>query len=162
MTIVKKWEGYDVPEKSKHYHKFNFYKVVPCGIVCWVKVGNGDGWKRSSVYECEESLIRDGAIELPQEQFVPVVGEECEINLDLKWQEVYICGKTKEGTFVFEDNRGYVDSSVTGTTKFRPIKTEREKVIEGAINIMNDSIDDSQEGWAVALYEAGMLTISKQ
>jgi hypothetical protein len=43
--------------------------------------------------------------------------------------------------------------------KFRPLKTQeqkdREAFIEKAVEIMNNSIDDSQSGWAGALFDAG-------
>ena len=99
----------------------------------------------------------------PQEpeskEWEPKVGEECEgllmdqannpswmvIELLYDFDRDWAVKKVGDGTLAYCD-------------EFRPLKTDKEKdreaFIEKAVEIMNSSIDDSQAGWAAALFDA--------
>ena len=73
-------------------------------------------------------------------------------------EEVFIVGIDKLGNYVFQNDSSecyYSDPS----SEFRPLKTaeelERDAFIEAAVTVMNNSIDDSQAGWVMALHKAG-------
>jgi len=157
MATVKTYKGHDVPEGAicfgaenemfeACFYKDGFYWAV-----------NKPGWRVEYLAIKDPNYLEN----LPQEpeQFVPKVGEECEINLDFKWQTVYICGKNKGGAFVFEDHRGYVDSSIAEITKFRPIKTEREKVIEWAVKEWKREDYPAIGNFFGSMYDLGALTL---
>ena len=63
------------------------------------------------------------------------------VKLPNSWAEDYNLKEIDGVVFVGEGNSG--------------VKSERDMFLDTAINVMNDSIDDSQEGWALALYDNG-------
>ena len=167
MAIVKEFLGLKVPEgatsylgNSEEYHTA-FYKELG-GSVYYSLVPNGK-WEKTAF-----PIPRD-AVELPQEQeYIPKVGDSCEYTAirdgDGQYSAIlagiwYGCKKV----IAFHD--GHVWTSDNGirplkNTIFRPLKTEREKTVDAAIAVMNNSLDDSQQGWALALYDHGMLKMS--
>ncbi|MBL4800203.1 MAG: hypothetical protein JKY50_22635 [Oleispira sp.] len=170
MSIVKKFKGHDVPEDAQYFRE-------DCKSYHPLFIKNEDGYQYRIAIPVSRHKWRldaneyDNLIELPQEPeaFVPVVGECCEsLNSCLahpEWQEVYICGKTRAGDFVFEDNCGYVDSSITASTKFRPIKTEREKfmgkVAEAICGATVAQLDEKSNAKRIAgiIFDAGLANV---
>ena len=167
MAIVKEFNGHKVPEGAKRAYldgeECRFLKKGISGEVlslvglAWVPLPRRyNKWPKDS-------------IELPQEQeYIPKVGDSCEYTAirdgDGQYSAIlagiwYGCKKV----IAFHD--GHVWTSDNGirplkNTIFRPIKTEREKTVDAAIAVMNNSLDDSQQGWALALYDHGMLKMS--
>lgn len=88
------------------------------------------------------------------EWFVPEIGAWCECDYPSKWTKVFVIGPNSESSTVIELQCGET-ISVGSIIEFRPLKTERESFIDWACNVMNNSVDDSQEGWATALYDNG-------
>lgn len=111
--------------------------------------------------------------ELPQEpeQFVPVVGEECEFNVHLESNPASFVVVTVisiiEGRIYFyrKDQKlnscgGRVIKSNNYYHDFRPIKTEREKVINAALNGLTGEFDGFVMDTVIGqLYDAGMLVM---
>lgn len=95
--------------------------------------------------------------ERPKE-FIPEIGDWCEC-LDTTWAHPQWrkCKPRFIGSKKIIYDTEYEEESYTfaHNLKFRPLKTEREAFIDWACNVMNNSVDDSQEGWATALYDNG-------
>lgn len=98
---------------------------------------------------------------------LPPIGCECEYKSDGHHDGFHWCifqGLMSDGSYIIEYHHHTSPSMTTccpfdpSLTKFRPLKTDKEKdreaFIEKAVEIMNSSIDDSQAGWAAALFDA--------
>ncbi len=90
----------------------------------------------------------------PEPEYMPKVGEWCEVRIANSWTKVRFHGECERvGYYVF-----YTDTFVYREIKpseFRPIKSDRDVFIDRAVVVMNASIDDSQKGWAEAIYDNG-------
>jgi len=170
MATVKVFKGHKVPEGAKRAYldgeECRFLKKGISGEVlslvglAWVPLPRRyNKWPKDS-------------IELPQEQeqeYIPKVGEECLVEYPyddgcfkpFHGTKVTILGKCSgyygESVYAAHGSKGYIALTASG---FRPLKTEREKTVDAAIAVMNNSLDDSQQGWALALYDHGMLKMS--
>ena len=141
-----------IPEGATHKMNGSFYiKKEPdfWGIQAGripVMAWDGVAW--------HEVFLNDDAplVEIEAEPYKPVVGGYCEL-LDGIWNKAFFVGYDEDGYYVFRYG-GSLASLNPKETKLRPIKAEREQFIERAIEVMNKSIDDSQQGWAEALYDA--------
>ena len=173
MATVKKWEGNDVPEGATHYSpsgingKGTFYKL-------------SDDESEVKYYWCFASLsdhywsladrgLGNDLIELPQEpeQFVPKVGEACEytaINSHNGEYSAVEAGRWYECKEIIAFHGGFVWTSDNGlrllsNTLFRPIKTEREKVIEWAVKEWKREDYPAIGNFFGSMYDLGALTL---
>jgi len=132
FSTIKGMDGlYDLPQEPEQYTEEND----------WLKVGgrvitpNGEAeiyniTEDSGVITSRGNYCRTELSQVP-EQYMPKVGDECE------WKIGCLCRK---GTYVGINSRGSYVVEIDGEYKgyhkhqieFRPIKTEREKVIEWA------------------------------
>ena len=165
MSTVRKYMGHIVPAGATHYAEkvgswAAFYKVDICGEwVCWL-AKQDTRWSYGGV--------PDDMLALPQEPetFVPVVGEECELTPhNAMWGfsngETVRCtvvGLHLDWIVVVQEHCAPITTRLD-KCDLAPVKSEREEIIDMAVFAMNDSIDDSQEGWAMALFDAGMLSL---
>lgn len=127
-------------------------------------------WRNPHNYNLDASKI-----ELPQEleYLVPVAGEECEVycaynqgepDKDMAWRKTTILSIVgaieNEGLVTFEtgwSEQWYGETDICNLREFRPVRTEREKVI-GAANSAVGAGGYTIE-WASVLYDAGMLVM---
>jgi len=92
----------------------------------------------------------------------PPVGAECEY-LEAgkgRWSQAKVVGYDGPSCVVAIDGAGY--SGSCDIARFRPLQSERDRVIEAAINAMKRAFDRNAPNWsaeakAQALYDAGML-----
>ena len=85
----------------------------------------------------------------------PPAGTICEVYED-KWVETFIIGMDNEGYCVYTTGNQYVAyDGENDTSSFRPVRTEREKTIDTACEMIGDVIG----GRLVVerLYDAGLL-----
>jgi len=164
MTIVKKFKGYDVPEGATHYeaakglYKDAFAKKEPSGGWLWYMAGMSDVWSYAG-----DPL--HNFVELPQEPetFMPKVGEECEFKSSTKseswWEGLYV-GPARDGLHVVQETNGAGVYARKGFV-FRPLKTEREKVIEWALTQDCHPCDGmlSRTDFCGVLFDQGALKI---
>tara|TARA_R110000850_G_C9963662_1_gene464603 strand:+ start:276 stop:764 length:489 start_codon:yes stop_codon:yes gene_type:complete len=157
--IVKKYKGFDVPEGAT-----GFCPETPTKYAAFIRNlegrqqvmamrnGSEDRW----AYDSTE--LKD-LIELPQEPeaYMPKAGEECEVESDCRgvWKKAMYVGVDSIGSHVFDVDKRHLWRIDSIDILVRPIKTEREKVIEWASNIA--PID--RDGVFGALYDLGALTI---
>ena len=150
--IVKKYKGFDVPEGATHYHDEyrRFYK--DCERVSFSDF-LGDQWSNWTASLHVNMPIE--CVKLPQEPeaYMPKAGEECEM-LIIKWEPVMPLF-VGEQVVVVEIATAEISYSISAM-EFRPIKTEREKVIEW-INSNIDNIDHYDSVLIGRLYDAGAL-----
>ncbi len=146
-NYVKKFCGHDVPVGATHFvddspsQREGFYKW-DANELMFFSVGNYRGWVESI-----RSEIPDSAIELPEEpksEWMPEVGDECEMLDDRgQWVAVnifaeydgFIHGWHKERTTPYYSN---------DLSEFRPLKTQQEKDREAFINTAIRSIDTTK------------------
>ena len=70
---------------------------------------------------------------------LPPAGVKCEVKLNGEWMPVFVVGKNSKGYLVFEPlfDWGFsYDSYGNDALNFRPIKSEREKFIDAASDVM--------------------------
>lgn len=152
--IVKKYKGHDVPEGATHYgantrdYVEGFYDA---DSNFW-RLPHDNIWMKTNVVSDRSDLI-----ELPQEpeQYMPKVGEGCEYTAirdgDGQYSSI-LAGTWYECTKIIAFHDGCVWTSDNGirplkNTIFRPIKTEREKVIGWhLVNMGYDSDEFNFEG----------------
>lgn len=131
MTIVKKYKGQDVPEGATHYSKQDGYFLKNERRI-YAHLSRG--WAAIPL-----NYHMGDVIKLPQtpEAYMPKVGEECEFQKcdtdgGLDWTYCYVAGETKDGACIIlhdaDDDLHFAFTS-NCNIKFRPIKTEREKVV---------------------------------
>jgi len=171
MTIVKTYKGHDVPEGATHYapkqtgYMEGFYKIIE-GNVSFCAVGkSGSSFRSASDFILgRESCL----IKLPQEpeQYMPKVGDECEyvINDSDSWYKCQIFDIGQVGIYMYchhFDTSDYMYQWVRkATVAFRPIKTEREKVIEWAMDKVCEPLNILDDSKAMGhLYDLGALKI---
>ena len=112
---------------------------------------------------------------------LPPVGIECEkafTSTKNQWSRIFVAGKTKIGEIIYEivdcpnreligdlktaDSNYKIRGSWTGEAyAFRPIKSDREKAIEAAVDAMKDTpyYPASVKKLAGNLYDAGLLRL---
>jgi len=147
MTDIN-WDERPTPD-----HKALVHKTLNVGVL-WVKHIGGGSYRsdKGAIFQDDHMFTIHHKPE-PKE-YKPEVGGLCEAHfIHDGWCKRYYLGFTKRGEHVVESHDGSV--SCHPRSKVRPIKTEREEFIEKAIDVMNLSIDDSQQGWAEALYDNG-------
>jgi hypothetical protein len=141
-----------IPEGATHKMNGSFYiKKEPdfWGIQAGrIPVMAWDGATWHEVFLNEDAPL----VEIEAEPYKPVVGGYCEI-LDGNWHKAFFVGYDEDGYYVFR-SCGTLMNIDPREDRVRPIKTKREQFVEKAIEVMNNSIDDSQQGWAEALYDA--------
>lgn len=145
MGVVTEYKGHKVPEGATRFNEFNgeFYKEGPFVYII------RDGWV--SFYANENWF---NAIKLPQEpeQYFPQTGTYCEV-LDGIWHKAWYIGRDEDGSPTYR----YDGTLHNGAIQFRPLKTEREKVIEWAhCEFMASGGIDEIFG---DLYDMGALTM---
>ena len=86
---------------------------------------------------------------------LPPVGTECEIDLGAKWRKAFVVGRNYTGRIVVEIDT--CDFIVADGCTFRPIRTEREKLIE----IISSSLLVTTEQVADAIIAAGFKLEAK-
>lgn len=170
MAIVKKYKGHNVPSGATHYsdgdafHEEGFYKIEGVRTLFSGVQAKYKEWS-------ETTGVRRGNL-LPQEpdQFMPKVGEECEYNVEQphlapcfnKVTVIAIIGKRiyfYDNTDDLQENGGReIYNTVKYLDHFRPIKTEREKVIEWAYEATS-SYGTILDGVLGTLFDLGALTI---
>lgn len=100
----------------------------------------------------------------PEPKWVPEVGTEfeyCNTSRDDKYHLCFFVGYDADGDMVVQREDGLKGLKHKNfNLDFRPIKTQREEFIEKAIETMNNSIDDSQQGWAEALFDSGLFDLT--
>ena len=85
----------------------------------------------------------------------PPVGVECEINYSKNaWFSCVYRGKTRRGMHIVEWLGGGVDS-FDSLSKFRPIKSEREKFVDAALAAADKFEPECDVTFAQALYDVG-------
>lgn len=142
-----KYKGKEVPEGATHYSK---------SIASFYKQEGGKWCIHDTNWILSRLCFEDLNLELlPKEsQFTPEAGTWCECDYPSKWTKVFVIGPNSESYTVIELQCGNT-IAVGSIIEFRPLKTEREAFVDWACNVMNNSVDDSQEGWATALYDNG-------
>ena len=98
--------------------------------------------------------------------YIPTVGDTCEVSYHGAWFRTFIVGKDSQGSYVFEVplelNLRYSFDSDT-KENFRPIKTseqvEREQAIEKALSLDCEPQEGmlSRYDFCGSLYDAGLL-----
>jgi len=93
---------------------------------------------------------------------LPSTGTVCEVNGDNGWEVVTICGHSLNGKKAFYNNSSGAIGWATANI-FRPIPSERDKVIAKAISgttvaYMCANID-TYRAWAADLYDRNMLSM---
>ena len=92
---------------------------------------------------------------------LPPVGTVCEYDSQLDWEickVIAINGKAIAFTCDGDKDRIFVTNAEK--TDFRPLKTEREKAIEAAIQAMQpNSLTGTMALWFGKLYDAGLLRL---
>ena len=160
MSTVRTYKGHDVPEGAVRALGAIFYKVEDGVLLCQSMVSPLDDWEESCWPDLE-SLDKEVDIEviaIPQEPetFVPVVGEECEM-LITRFEPVMplFIG---DQVIVIEIASAEIAYNIR-EMDFRPIKTEREKVIESLSGkICHPSVTEfTKEEVIGALYDLGKL-----
>ncbi|PCI53644.1 MAG: hypothetical protein COB36_11975 [Alphaproteobacteria bacterium] len=160
--IVKTYSGHNVPEGATRFrgdsvthHPFflkyedgrQYSHAIPVDKFDWKKDSNT--WS--------------DLIELPQEPetFVPVVGEECEIKSNNNWNPIDILAVTAQHVIFNEIGKENEQIVYLLNRKFRPIKTEREKVIEWALKQDCPPCDGmlSRTDFCGELFDLGALKI---
>jgi len=156
MTTVKTFKGHDVPAGATHYGpdtaewSEGFYKLTngfwhaTHGVsLLWFRISN--------------VVVRDDLIEIPQEpeQWVPVVGEECEYLFGFNpalTAAVKIKAVTDEYVIFVETGKKNEQVVPYIKEKFNPVKTEREKIKEW-VESKIDCIEDFQFDQAIMINE---------
>jgi hypothetical protein len=85
---------------------------------------------------------------------LPPVGEVCE-SVYWDWDKVLVLARDGDAVWVKALSGGYRTSDTPAA--FRPIQTERDKAIEAAVKIIEETGRMREEDTAAALYDAGML-----
>ena len=128
--IVKKYKGFDVPDGATYYNERwgEFYKEE--GGRGFIYISHSDDW---CSFDLEGNRNFRDSIVLPQEPeaYIPQVGEECEV-LIIKWEPVMPLFVGQQ-VVVVEIATAEISYSISAM-EFRPIKTERERVIEFAMS----------------------------
>jgi len=133
---------------------------------CWLEgiyLKNESGWYvlngSSWMHETKGAWLahREGeyfTVHRKPEEYMPKVGGYCDWMIGDIHRTGHYVGINSQGSYVVEydgEYRSYHGSQI----KFRPPKTEEELFVDAAVDTMNKSIDDSQVGWATAMYQAG-------
>lgn len=161
MTIVKTYKGHDVPEGATHYgdaylgKQEGFYQFIHGW---WY--GLSPNWNGAQKNTC---ITSNDLIELPQEKFVPVVGEECahvDGALWCKHGDLFYIGNDKAGFKVMQCESGsllkFGDSAI-----FQPVKTERDNIkmwVESKIDCV-EAFEMDQAILITQLLDLGALVI---
>lgn len=94
---------------------------------------------------------------------LPPAGTVCEYavgtgSLGFKW--CFFIGRNYSGSLLLEHNDAQLKSFHRGQIKLRPLRTEREKVIEAALSVMlTSTISNTQHKTINKLYDAGLLRL---
>lgn len=128
MNYVKEYAGFQVPDGAKYFagdsriQRVGFYKWNADELMFY-SVSNYGKWEKSI-----NSEVPSWAIELPEapQEWMPDVGEECEVLHYDKWIKCFYIG------FDINHDHVYQFASDFGIHKsylnvFRPLKTQQEK-----------------------------------
>ncbi len=117
----------------------------------------------SGVMTSEGNYCRSELSQVP-EQFVPKVGEECEVWHGDVWISCLFLGEILYGDYGYQISSGEYKGEMNGDKQlgnFRPIKTEREKVqewVESRVDCLGDYALD-QAILITKLLDLGCLVI---
>jgi hypothetical protein len=128
-------KGFPIPAGTIVATASLFYKIDGGVLVCQGLDADSDDWNVSE-YESIEDLSRDVSLTyMPKntEVYMPKAGEECEYRLVEKgeYRKVFYIGLNRSGEHVMDDDLG--DLLQFSPCYFRPIKTDREEVVEWAM-----------------------------
>lgn len=102
----------------------------------------------------ESNIVKEMGYDTVDPKYMPKVGEWCNIRIADNLRKVRFHGECDGlGYYVFYTSSG--DYKELKPNEFIPIKLDKEVFIEKAVAIMNAAIDDTQEGWARAMYANG-------
>jgi hypothetical protein len=90
---------------------------------------------------------------------LPPVGTECEVNIFHSdgWKRCTVKLYDDHDVVYRDFDSGRLFSVMTPGVSFRPIQTERDKAIEAAVKIIEETGRMREEDTAAALYDAGLL-----
>jgi len=146
MSTVKTYQGHDVPEGATGF-------IAGTGLKISLFVKDGFFVRTDSfAWKADESPETNGPIEeLPQEpqepeQYIPVVGEECEALLEGEWLYAEaLKHHASSGAIAFD-----FGDCLKWSADFRPIKTKREKIKEW-VESKIDCTEDFQMDQAIMI-----------
>ena len=161
-----KWEG--APTATAVWIQDN--DTVNCSDFSgWFDDINDDGW----YYECGSgSYVSNRNSDMfsvhsrPEQptkadEWVPVVGEECEVKYfhesECKWEKCFVIGSTKDNKClvinVYNDDSLHFAFKQSGSLEFRPLKTAEEKKRESFMCLANKATNaDGKDHTIVDLF----------
>ena len=114
----------------------NLSKVINNGAFTEVLTRNKPALEAKLTHDEFDVVVAVAKAEREAKDWVPEVGQECEHFYSGSWSKIIYHGKTqhKPNMHIVEYVGTCAVDTFGGATKFRPIKTEREKFIEVAVD----------------------------
>ena len=147
------------PEGATHWVRGDFHRYTgnKRKSGCILNGNHWEDWKLSLEYF---EMTGAAIIPRPTKAFVPEVGKWCEHMHALGYEKSFIIGRNKKGEYVFQNDKS--DCYYTDTKEcFRPIKSERDLVIEEALVVLNKNPTAMPNELLGMLYEEGMLQLKE-